>query len=405
VQYRLSKSAHRERGLSLVGLRVVTEDGVAPGGGTPDRGERPAGFTGDLKLALGCFGSALLFLGVFLPLHRLPELGSVNFFWNGFAAGALLLALVAASLVALAAGRFWLLWLTGAAAAGAIGHALVRSLRGPVEPMQLEWGWPVLVIGASLQLVAAEIARRQRLGVPRRARGLALAAAASALVVVAVPRVLSTTQRAWGQFRDLEKRDVRREWDTHESAREQMQMATVIAERRVEQRQEEARRAEEARAAELEEARRRQPRPPTRVDRVAAVRRWYPRFADNVRPVLAAHAAGAAALDGAPAALPGRSLAEEVREAAKAYPRGPDSEVNGIMARLFDLYVAPATCADRGLASGAAAEPCERELDAVLDALAGELAAYCLSLPEPRPAAARASAPLPPVGSGTKASF
>ena len=142
----------------------------------------------DLKLALGYVGSAVLFLGVFLPFVRLPGDGSVNYFWTGCASGALLLLLALGSSVAVAARRFWALWLTGPSAAAWIGYTLVRSLRevsrladggaarrggGPIsaletaidavvrgssEALQLQWGWPVLFIGALLVLAAAEIA-------------------------------------------------------------------------------------------------------------------------------------------------------------------------------------------------------------------------------------------------------
>ena len=378
----------------------------------------PVPVRGDLKRTLGYLGSAVLFIGLFLPLIRIPGIGSVNFFWNG-GVGVVLLLLTLGSVVALQTRRIWALWLTGAASLVVVAFTLLRVLfevsllrgagvslprggadgpasglagvlaRGLADAVELEWGWPVLLIGSLLLIASAEIGRREGAAIPRLFWDVVVASSLLVAAIAIGPNLLSGTQQALTEYHDVKKKEVRKAWEPHESAREEM-VATFANVREEEgeklERVESEREAEE-RARELALARR-----TARVRQVADVRRWYPSFAASVRPALQAHAAFRRELRGESdggAAWAWRRVAEEVRGAAKRYPRSPDSEVNTVMETLFHLYgESPEVC--RGL-EGEDADPgrlarCEEEVGVLLDALAGELAAYCLAVPEGRAA-------------------
>jgi hypothetical protein len=135
------------------------------------------------------------------------------------------------------------------------------------------------------------------------------------------------------------------------------------------------------------------------VRRVNEVRRWYPRFAESVRPVVDASRSlegqvRGAGHSGAEPAL--RSVLSEVRKAAAVYPRSPDPDVNGTMARLFELCAVAAESGEdaaRVALTAEEVERCDRELRVLLDELAVELASYCLQLPGGDPMAPAPGAP------------
>src|SRR5262245_21272687 len=127
---------------------------------------------------LGILGSVLLFIGVFMPIVKLPIVGEMNYFSNGRGDGVLVLVLAVTSL-ALALFRWYReLWITalGAAAVMAFTFFNLQSKIGEmkatmdtdlkdnpfrgvadlfVQSVQLQWGWAVLVIGVGLLIAAA----------------------------------------------------------------------------------------------------------------------------------------------------------------------------------------------------------------------------------------------------------
>ena len=132
--------------------------------------------------ALGLSGSVLLFAGVFLPAVSVPVGGSIAYFRGGEADALVVLALAALSAVFVARGLYRGLWFTGPGALAVVAFTLFRQWRrltsarrglpegvpeGPlreleqfaVESVQLEYGLPVMALGAVL-LVGAALAAR-----------------------------------------------------------------------------------------------------------------------------------------------------------------------------------------------------------------------------------------------------
>jgi hypothetical protein len=130
----------------------------------------------------GLAGAALLAVGVFTPIVRVPIVGSINYFRNGTGDGTVILVISAlAALFAAVRQTGWLLPL-GTFASGLLAivflslrarmtdvqSSMVRDLadnpfRGIAEAMtqsiQLEWGWAVMVAGGLLLLVVAMCSR------------------------------------------------------------------------------------------------------------------------------------------------------------------------------------------------------------------------------------------------------
>lgn len=123
---------------------------------------------------LGILGSALLFVGVFLPILSVPILGNINYFRNGQGDGVFILILAGISLVLTCIRAFKWLWLTGLGSLGVMGFTFVRLYRimaaaktalmdndfmglGTLlwESIQIQWGWAILFAGAVLTIAAA----------------------------------------------------------------------------------------------------------------------------------------------------------------------------------------------------------------------------------------------------------
>lgn len=138
-----------------------------------------------LRDLLGYGGAGLLALGVFLPMVRLPMLGTMNLFNNGHGKGLIILALAAASFAAVALRRHVALYGTGGASLAMLTHTLytlnkikndaradfTKDLAGnpfaglaemAIEATQLQWGWAVLFAGAALLIVAAALPKAGR---------------------------------------------------------------------------------------------------------------------------------------------------------------------------------------------------------------------------------------------------
>jgi hypothetical protein len=128
---------------------------------------------------LGILGSAILFIGVFMPIVKLPVIGNLNYFQNGRGDGVFILVFAVISFVLVLLRWYRELWITalGSAAILAFTFFTLQSKMGQmktemetqlkdnpfrgladlaVQSVQLEWGWAVLVIGiVSLIVVAA----------------------------------------------------------------------------------------------------------------------------------------------------------------------------------------------------------------------------------------------------------
>ena len=125
-----------------------------------------------LKLVLGIAGAMILFAGVFAPFVKMPLIGSVNYFLNGRGDGVVVLIFAVFSFIATLARAFRALWFTGIGTVVVLAITFVsfhvrlegveRDLAGnPFAPLatsiQLDWGFPVLVIGAGLVIASAAI--------------------------------------------------------------------------------------------------------------------------------------------------------------------------------------------------------------------------------------------------------
>ena len=110
---------------------------------------------------VGLVGSALLFIGVFLPFVGHPGYGSLNYIGTGQRDGVIILvsAVVSAALT-LHETRRWL-WITGLGSLGLLAffpisvRTSLERLGFPYDAWQLEYGFAVLVVGGLLLIVAA----------------------------------------------------------------------------------------------------------------------------------------------------------------------------------------------------------------------------------------------------------
>ena len=134
----------------------------------------------DAQTALGFVGSLILFLGVFAPVINVPIAGPMNYFQNGLADGLIVMVAGLLSVVETARRKFWHLWISGSVALGCVVftfalleykmHRLRETMSHDlsdnpfaglaelaVKAVQLQWGLPVLAIGAGMVLIAAAI--------------------------------------------------------------------------------------------------------------------------------------------------------------------------------------------------------------------------------------------------------
>lgn len=146
------------------------------------RASRMASVRIELGLVLGLLGSATLFVGVFLPILRVPIVGQLNYFQNGKGDGVLLICVAVISVAICASGQLKWLWATGLASIGLLAFTFINfhmrmgqarselqreladnPFRGlgelAIQSVQLEWGWAVLVLGALMLIGGAVIER------------------------------------------------------------------------------------------------------------------------------------------------------------------------------------------------------------------------------------------------------
>jgi Ca2+/Na+ antiporter len=127
---------------------------------------------------LGILGSAILFIGVFMPIVKLPVVGEMNYFHNGRGDGVIVLALAVTSFVLVLIRWYRQIWITSLGSAAVLAFTFFNfqskmsqatrqmetelkdnPFRGladlAVQSVQLQWGWAVLVIGIVLLIAVA----------------------------------------------------------------------------------------------------------------------------------------------------------------------------------------------------------------------------------------------------------
>jgi HEAT repeat protein len=130
-------------------------------------------------LALG--GAAVLLLGVFLPLVSLPVVGTRNYIQNGTGDGIIILILAGIAAFAVVTKAFRCVWVCGLASLALLAFTFTKlqvrlaeardaladnPFKGlgeaAINSIQLQWAWPVLILGAVLVVTGAIIAETHR---------------------------------------------------------------------------------------------------------------------------------------------------------------------------------------------------------------------------------------------------
>ena len=112
----------------------------------------------ETRQIVGMIGAVVLFLGVFAPVERMDELGTVSFVGAWVLPGTFVLLLAAATLGLALWGKTRWLWLTGGLCVPVIPAAYLMR-RAEVAKfgadLPLEWGWLVMAAGVLVILAAA----------------------------------------------------------------------------------------------------------------------------------------------------------------------------------------------------------------------------------------------------------
>ena len=133
-----------------------------------------------MKLILGLVGSAILFIGVFMPIISVPVMGNINYFQNGKGDGTIIIVLSIISLILVLKKDFKKLWYTGLGCIAVMSFTFINFqikisdakdqikselsgnlFRGvadmAMQSVQLQWGWAILIIGVALIIASAII--------------------------------------------------------------------------------------------------------------------------------------------------------------------------------------------------------------------------------------------------------
>jgi len=136
------------------------------------------------KHLLGLIGSAVLFVGVFVPIISIPIAGNINYFQNGKGDGVIVLILAIISFILVLLKKFKGLWFTGLGSMAIMTFTFINfqmalvdtrtqmetelignPFRGiadiAMQSVQIQWGWALLIIGAVLLIASAAIKERK----------------------------------------------------------------------------------------------------------------------------------------------------------------------------------------------------------------------------------------------------
>lgn len=131
------------------------------------------------KQISGIVGSALLVIGVFLPIFKVPLLGTINYVANGRGDGVILLVLGVVSIILSFTEKYRFLWATGVAGGCVAGFTIYKFQSGMSElaasmpraygampaMVQMQWGWGVIILGLLLIFAAAAQAQLPAVGI------------------------------------------------------------------------------------------------------------------------------------------------------------------------------------------------------------------------------------------------
>lgn len=129
---------------------------------------------------LGLVGSAILFIGVFMPIVSIPLAGNINYFQNGKGDGVIIIILSILSFFFIFKNEFKKLWYTGIGSISVLAFTFINfqlkmskmksdmeatlsgnPFRGladmAMQSVQIQWGWAVLIIGAAFVIASAAI--------------------------------------------------------------------------------------------------------------------------------------------------------------------------------------------------------------------------------------------------------
>lgn len=228
-----------------------------------------------LPLITGLVGSALLMVGVFTPIIHVPIWGNMNYIRGGWGDGIIILILAFLTGILIMAKWYRGLWFTGLCSLALMGFTFtnlqIRISQGKEEIrkemdkdaakigstmldlVDLQWGCPVLLLGATLVVAAATINEARRR--PNRETAIRVAGAVSVplmLLLSGMTTWLVHVTPAWIQEQEYQHR-VKAEREAQEKARQRAaQEAKAAAERKAAKEAEEKRQAEEAAKREAE---------------------------------------------------------------------------------------------------------------------------------------------------------
>lgn len=134
----------------------------------------------NIKQLVGLIGLSILFVWVFTPIVLMPITGNLNYFQNEGGGGTIVLFLGVISIILVLRKRYKGLWLIGIGSLGIMLFSFINfqskmpqvkadmesglaantfpSLADmAVQSTQLQWGWALLIVGATLVIVCAAI--------------------------------------------------------------------------------------------------------------------------------------------------------------------------------------------------------------------------------------------------------
>ena len=132
----------------------------------------------NMRQLLGIIGSALLFIGVFMPIMKLPIIGDMNYFQNGKGDGVFILVFAVGSFAIVMVRQYSSLWFTSIASAAVLAftffnfHSKMNQVKTQmdmdlsgnpfrgladmaVQSIQIQYGWAVLIVGVVLLMITA----------------------------------------------------------------------------------------------------------------------------------------------------------------------------------------------------------------------------------------------------------